>query len=100
MALSCHDQRPMSSLAFGREWNTQAKLFFVRGFAGLKVVALSFGSAATVIGDSSIAVIPVVAKDADSSDVLQTFATSRVLKEGSIIETVNEPTGNGGLNLA
>jgi hypothetical protein len=64
------------------------------------VVALSFGFAATVTGDSSIAVIPVVAKDAGSSDALRTFATSRVLKEGSIIETVNVPTGSGGLNLA
>ena len=100
MALSCHDRPLMSSLAFGREWSIQANSFCVRGFAGLKIAALSFGSADIVIADSSIAATSAASKGAASSDALQTSVISRVSKEGSIIETVNEPTGNGGTDPA
>ena len=90
----------MSSLAFGREWNIQVKLFCVSGFAGLKVAALSFGSVATVTVDNSIAATIAAPKGAVSSDALRTSDTSRVLKEGSITGTVREPTGNVDQNPA
>ncbi len=90
----------MSSLAFGREWHIQAKLFCVRGFAGLKAVALSFGSAATVTGDSSIAATTAGPKGVGSSGAPRISDISGVLKEGLITETVREPTGNGGPNPA
>lgn len=96
MALSCHDRPLMSSLAFGREWSIQAKLFFVRGFVGLNIAALSFGSADIVIADSSIAATSAAPKGAASSDALRTSVISRASKESSITETVRGPTGNGG----
>jgi len=100
MALSCHDRRLMSRLAFGRGWNSQAKLFSVRDFAGHKVAALSFGFAATVTGDSDIVATAAAPEGAGNNDAQRTSAISRLLKEDLIIETVSEPIGNGGLNLA
>ena len=94
MTLGCHDRRQMSSLAFEREWNLQPKLFCVRDFAGLKVVAFLSGSAAPATGDSSIAVTSAAAKGVASSDAPQTFVISRALKAGSITATVSRPTGN------
>ena len=95
MALSCHDVWPMSSLAFGREWHTQAKLFCVRDFAGHKVAEVLSGSAATVIAAISIAAISAAPKDAASSVVLQTCVISKASKEDSITGTASRHTGSG-----
>ena len=100
MDLGCHDWRLMSSLAFGREWITQAKLFCVKEFAGLKAVALFSGSVATVTGGSSIAATLVVLKVVDSIDGLPTSDISRASKESSITATVREPTGTDRLHPA
>ena len=100
MDLGCHDCQLMSSLAFRREWITQAKLFCVKGFAGLKVVAFLSGSAAPATVDSSIAVITAVPKGVDSSDGPRTSDISGALKEGSITATVRETTGSGWLHPA
>jgi hypothetical protein len=94
MDLGCHDWRLMSSLAFGREWIRQAKLFCVKDFAGLKAVALFSGSVAAVTGGSSIAATIVVLMGVDSIDGLQTSDISRASKESSITGIVREPTGN------
>jgi len=95
MALSCHDRQLMSSLAFGREWHIQAKLFYVRGFAVLIVAAFLSGSAAPATGDSSIAATAAAPRGAVSSDAPQTCVISGALKENSITVIVREPTGNG-----
>ncbi|HLO25002.1 MAG TPA: hypothetical protein VK187_02735 [Geobacteraceae bacterium] len=95
MALSCHDPQLMSSLAFGREWYIQVKLFCVRGFAGLKIAAFLSGSAAPAIGGSSIAATAAAPKGAVSSDALQTCVISGASKESSITGTASVPTGNG-----
>jgi hypothetical protein len=51
-------------------------------------------------GQSSTAAIAVVPKRAVSGVELQTSAISRPLKEGLIIETINEPIGNVWLKVA
>jgi hypothetical protein len=100
MTLGCHDRRPLSSLAFGRGWNLQLKLFCVRDFAAQGIAALSFGSAGVAIGDSSTAVIAVASRPAVNNGVLQTSAISRAPREGLIIEIVSEPIGNAWWKLA
>jgi len=100
MVLGCHDRWPLSSLAFVREWTTQPKLFSVRGFAARKVAVPSSGFVGTAIGDSSTAAIAVVPKRAVGSVELQTSGISRPLKEGLIIETINEPIGNVWLKVS
>ena len=95
MALGCHDQQLMSSLAFERGWHIQAKLFCDRGLAGLIVAARPSGSAAPATEDSSIAATAAVPKDVVSSGALPTSVTSGAWKEGSIIGTVSVPTDNG-----
>ncbi len=95
MALSCHDRPLMSSLAFGREWHIQMKLFCVRGFAGPKTAAFLSGSAVPATGDSSIAATGAAPKGAVSSDVPQTSVISGVWKEGSITGTASVRTGSG-----
>ena len=95
MALSCHDVWRMSSLAFGREWHTQAKLFCVRDFAGLKTAAFHSGSAVTAIVGSSIAATSAGPRDAASSVAPQTCVISKASKEDSITGTASGPTGSG-----
>jgi hypothetical protein len=94
-ALNCHDVWLMSSLAFGREWHTRAKLFCVRGFVGLKTAAFLSGSAVPATGDSTTAAIAAAPKDAASSVVPQTCVISKASKEDSITGTASGPTGSG-----
>jgi len=95
MALNCHDVWLMSSLAFGREWHTRAKLFCVRGFAGLKTAVFLSGSAATAIVGISIAATTAAPRDAASSVAPQTCVISKASKEDSTIGTASGPIGSG-----
>jgi len=94
MALGCHGQQPLSSLAFGREWHILPKLFFFKGFATRKDAALSFGSAVTAIEDIVIAAIAAVPKPGVSNAELPTVVISKVRKEGWIIGIVSGPIGH------
>ncbi len=83
MTLNCHDRRPLSSLAFGRGWKEQPKLFCVRRFAGQGIVVPFSGSAGIVIVDISTAVNAAGTRSAASRDVRLTCAINEALKENS-----------------
>jgi hypothetical protein len=65
-------------------------MFSVKGFAAGKNVTPSSGSAGAAIMANSIAVSIAAPKPAVSSVELQTFATEKLWKEGSINETDSE----------
>jgi hypothetical protein len=70
-------------------------LFLFRGFATQKDAGFFFGSAVAVIVDIATAATAAVPKPVVSSAELPTVVISKVRKEGSIIEIVSEPIGNG-----
>ncbi len=100
MTLGCHDQRLLSSLAFGRGWHLQLKLFCVRDFAARAVAVQFSGSAGIVIVGSSTAAIAVARRPAASNGGLPTSAIREAPRDGLIIETVSEPIVSAGLKLA
>jgi hypothetical protein len=69
-------------------------MFFVKGFAAGADVDRYSGSVAAAIEASAIAAIIAAAKRGENSVARQTCVTEKVLKEGSISETVRKPTGN------
>ncbi len=81
----------MSSLAFGREWSSQRKLFFVRGFATVVAVASFSGFAALVIAVNVTAVTAAVSRHDANSAVPLIVAIRTVLKEGWTTGIVSDP---------
>ncbi len=75
-------------------------MFYVRGFAAGSSVGQFSGFAAPVIGGSATAAMNAEVKHAVRSVELQTFATGRVPKEGSIKGTGREPIDGGWLQFA
>jgi hypothetical protein len=86
----------LSSLAFGRGWNQQLKLFCVRDFAGQNIAVLYSGFAGIATAAISTAVIAVVSRRATSKGERQTCGINRAPRENSITEIVSATIGAAG----
>jgi hypothetical protein len=87
----------LSSLAFGRECDTQLKIFSVKGFAGGRNAARYSGSAAAVTGAISIAATVAATKRAGSSVERRTVVIAKLQKGGWTSGIVSGLIGAGWL---